>query len=91
MYFNIIQDSTDTEEAASAAPRNSPHIIELAPSEDFFISIEQTIICQVSSFTKVLFLWFVVHYLFNLQYHKYAQGFATFMQEFLFGLPSTEK
>ena len=92
MYFDIIQDSTDPEEAASAAPsRNSPRIIELAPSEHFFISIEQSIVCQVSSFTKALFLWFVVHYLFNLQYHKHAQGFATFLQEFLFGLPSTEK
>ena len=50
MYFDIIQDSTDPEEAASAAPsRNSPRIIELAPSEHFFISIEQSIVLELEN------------------------------------------
>ena len=66
-------------------------MVELTPSEDIFIVVEQCVLYQLSSFSQALFYWFVVHCVFNLQYHKYAHGVGTFLQKFVFRLPSTEK
>ena len=47
--------------------------------------------CAVTAFSKALMLWFVSHYIFNLEYYKQAKDVALFMQEFVFGLPTHDK
>ena len=75
--------------AAEAPKRNSPRIgrfvaIDCSPS--YFIFIEQQVYVQVSSFAMALLIWFVSHYVFNLEYHKYYKDAAMFIQEFIFDL-----
>ena len=43
--------------------------------------VEQTVLCQVSTFVKALIIWFVSHYVFNLEYAKCAKDAAVFIQE----------
>lgn len=53
--------------------RNTPWIGEFMADDGdsiYFIYIEQTILCSVSSFTRTLFLWFSLYYMFNLEYAK---------------------
>ena len=46
---------------------------------------------ETSTFTKALFLWFSVHYVFHLSYSTILNDFCTFFQEFVFGLPAKGK
>ena len=54
---------------------------------DYFIFIEKTVLCKVNTFSKALVLWFVSHYIFNLEYAKVVKDVALFFQEFVFRLP----
>ena len=70
--------------------RNSPRIgrfVALGGKPTYFVFIEQKVFIQVSSFVMALFVWFCVHYIFNLEYHKYYKDVAMFLQEFIFELP----
>lgn len=76
--------------AAAPPPRNTPWIGEFAVEDGesiFFIFVEQKVFCSVNSFTKALFLWFSVFYVFNLEYEKNIRDVCLFFQEFVFGLP----
>ncbi len=54
---------------------------------EYFIFIEQSVVCSIKSFTKALFLWFSFYYVFNLEYEKNSRDLCLFFQEFVFGLP----
>ena len=43
------------------------------------------------SLCKSLALWFSLHYIFNLEYERAINEFALFYQEFVFGLPASNK
>ena len=77
--------------AATEDPkRNSPRIgrfVAIGSKPTYFVFIEQKVFIQVSSFAMALFVWFSVHYVFNLEYHKYYRDAAMFIQEFIFELP----
>ena len=47
--------------------------------------------CNVNSFSKALFTWFSLFYVFNLEYNKNAKDICLFFQEFVFGLPDSGK
>ena len=57
----------------------------------FFIFVEQNVLCSVNSFSKALFVWFSLFYIFNLEYDKNTKDVCVFFQEFVFGLPSVCK
>ena len=57
----------------------------------YYIFIEGVILCSCNSFTKGFYLWFCSHYVFNLSYHKYNHDAAMFIQEFVIGLPKSQK
>ena len=65
--------------------------MEESGDETYFIFVEQITICEVRSFTKALFLWFCVHYVFHLNYCETLNDLCTFIQEFIFGLPCAGK
>lgn len=51
--------------------------------------LEQSILCELKTFTKALFVWFATHYIFNLEYDHHIKETALFYQEYLFGEPDT--
>ena len=57
----------------------------------YYIFVEQMTLCEIPTFTKALFLWFSVHYVFHLSYLPLLNDFCTFFQEFVFGLPAKGK
>ena len=46
-------------------------------------------LCVCHSFSHALMLWFISHYVFNLEYAIQVREVAMFVQEFVFGLPTT--
>ena len=80
--------------AAQLPVRNSPKFAEFAVEDgdsSFYIFVEQMTLCETSTFTKALFLWFCVHYVFHLSYSTSLSDLCTFFQEFVFGLPAKGK
>lgn len=74
--------------------RNSPRFAEFAVeggTRSYFLFVEQITLCETATFTKALFLWFSIHYVFHLSYSSLLGDVCTFIQEFIFGLPSTGK
>ena len=53
--------------------------------------MEQITLCETATFTKTLFLWFCIHYVFHLSYSTPLNDLCIFVQEFVFGLPSSGK
>ena len=43
--------------------------------------LEQSILCELKTFTKALFVWFATHYIFNLEYDHHIKETALFYQE----------
>lgn len=83
--------SSEPELKASEVPnRNNPWIGEFSAEDggcEYFVFVEQTVLCTVNTFTKALFLWFALYYVFNLEYEKNSKDLCLFFQEFIFGLP----
>jgi len=87
---------TEAPETVAHRPplRTAPRIAGFkGPTTDsqYYIIVEQKVLCSVTAFSKALMLWFVSHYIFNLEYCKQAKDVALFMQEFVFGLPTRDK
>lgn len=82
---------------ASKPPlRNSPRIAEFTcvaedESKCYFLFVEQMVLCEVATFSKALFLWFSVLYVFHLSYCVKLNEVCMFIQEFVFGLPCSAK
>lgn len=58
----------------------------------YYLFIEQKVLCTIpTSFTRSLILWFSVHYIFHLDYYPKIHDVALFFQEFVFGLPESQK
>lgn len=79
--------------AVSSDPpkRNAPWIGEFKVEDGdsiYFIFVEQKVLCTTNSFTKALFIWFSLYYIFNLEYDTNANDVCVFFQEFVFGLPN---
>ena len=80
----------DPQEVCTGSPkRTAPHMAAFRGDDDvtYFLFIEEILFNMSASFTKVLMLWFVSHYVFNLEYCKHVRDVALFIQEFVFGLP----
>ena len=52
---------------------------------------EQNHLCQMQSFKMAFVVWFITHYVFNLEYSKQMREVVTFVREFVFGLPNKVK
>ena len=55
----------------------------------FFLFVERKVFCTLNYFTKSLFIWFAMIYVFNLEYDKNVKDVCLSFQEFLFRLPSS--
>ena len=94
-FFLYLQMTTTPEQAAAEPPaRNTPRIAQFEVDDgtpNYFIFVEQSVLCPASSFCKAVFYWFSAHYVFNLEYSKNLKEFGLFFQEFVFGLPGNCK
>ena len=76
-------------------PRSAPRFVCFQGTDGvektYFIYVEQQVLCQMRSFKMAFVVWFIAHYVFNLEYSKHMKEVATFVQEFIFGLPNKVK
>ncbi len=82
--------SENPEIVASSEGKNTPWIGEFSAEDGditFFVFVEQSVFCTVTSFSKAIFVWFSLFYVFNLEYGKAVHDICIFFQEFVFGLP----
>ena len=56
----------------------------------YFIIVEQFVVCEVSSFVQALFLMFSCYYVFNLEYPKHVRNVMLFFQDYIFCHPDSE-
>ena len=73
-----------------AAKRSTPHFAGFPTwggVDTLFLFVEGQILCEVPSFSRALLLWFITHYVLNLEYVKDVRDVCLFMQEFIFALP----
>ncbi len=71
----------------SSTPR-----IACFPGEEhyqYFLFVESEVLCITTCFSQVLVLWFIAHYVFNLEYCPKVMEVCLFVQEFVFKLPAT--
>ena len=67
--------------AAQLPVRNSPRFAEFAVEDgdsSFYIFVEQMTLCETSTFTKALFLWFCVHSYFTFPIQLHSVTFVLF-------------
>ena len=57
----------------------------------YFLIIERNIVADTKTFSKAVVVWFLSHYIYNIEYAREIKEVATFFQEFIFTLPSQEK
>ena len=55
----------------------------------YFLFIEDKTILSVGSISRAIVFWFILHYIFNLEYCPLVKQISLFFQEFVFGLAAT--
>ena len=72
-------------------PRSAPRICLLEDEEDsqYFLFVERRPIFNVSTLSQAIIYWFVMYYVFNLEYCPQCKYVCLFFQECVFGLPAT--
>ena len=91
--INVSLQITITPEDAATVntSRNSPWIGRFLVDDaepQYFVFVEQKILCPCPSLTRAVLIWFASHYAFDLKYSKYCHDAALFFQEFIFGFPA---
>ena len=79
----------DVEQIGLASPlRPNPRFVSFSTDggvTEYIVFINLKPLCKIAVFTRALMLWFVVHYVFHLEYSKEIKEVAYFFQEFVFG------
>lgn len=81
----------DPEEVGTRPPlRNAPRICCFDGEEpQYFLYVEKKPLFSVTTMSRAIVHWFILHYVFNLEYCSQVKYVALFFQEFIFGLPAT--
>ena len=81
----------DLEEIGSRLPqRNAPRICCLDGDEpQYFLFVEMKPLFSITTVSRAIMYWFILHYVFNLEYCNQVKYVALFFQEFVFSLPAT--
>lgn len=79
----------DVEQIGLALPlRPNPRFVSFSTDggvTEYIVFINLKPLCKIAVFTRALMPWFVVHYVFHLEYSKEIKEVAYFFQEFVFG------
>ena len=92
MFGIVIIQNTSPEAMARLPPaRNSPCIIAVLGEESrqYFIVIEQAILCQVPTFFQALYILFCSYYAFHLHYPPQVQCVFFFLQDYILMYPDS--
>ena len=91
----FLQMTDDPDEVCKRNPeRTAPRIARFAGEDEgctYYIMMEGRILCSSNAFAKAVSIWFVTHYIFNLQYCKQVKDVGLCFQESVFGLPEKSK
>ena len=69
---------------------NSPRIAAFVEEmKQYFVIVEQRVLCQVPSFQLALFISFSAHYVFHLQYPKPIKNVMFFLQDYVLAIPDS--
>lgn len=81
----------DPEDVVTKPPvRTAPRIGCFNGEEpQYFLYVENKTLFTVRSLSHALVFWFILHYVFNLEYCPQIKPIALFFQEFVFKLPAT--
>ena len=90
--FFIIQLTTAPEEVAKESPpRNSPRFVAFVGERQtqYYVLVEQTVLCQVPSFQDALFVTFSSYYVFHLGYPTAIENVYFFLQDYVLAYPDS--
>lgn len=91
-HFFTLQCTETPEQVASEPPTsNSSQIAAFVGEEmkQYFVIVEQRVLCQVPSFQLSLFISFSAHYVFHLQYPKPIKNVMFFLQDYVLAIPDS--
>ena len=93
MYLLSLFQICDTpEHVCKEAPmRNSPRIAAFIGEEtkQYFVLVEQDVLCQVPSVHLALFIAFSAYYVFHLEYPKQLKSVMYFIQDYVLAYPDS--
>ncbi len=89
-----LQDVVSIEDAIKTNPvRNAPRVVAMIGecNKQYFVLMEQTVLCEVSSLPLSLYVAFACFYVYNLEYPIKASSIFFFFQDYLLGYPDSVK
>ena len=89
-----LQDVVSVKDAITSAPvRNAPWVAAMVGERNrqYFVLMEQCVVCEVSSLLQALFVAFGCYYIYNLEYPPKASSILFFFQDYLLGYPDLVK
>ena len=91
MLSSKMQMTDDPEDAANKPiVRTAPRIGCCHGDEpQYFLYVENKVLFYVATLSRAIVFWFILHYVFNLEYCHHIKPIALFFQEFVFKLPAT--
>lgn len=82
-HFSPTLQATDKpEDLTRRATHLAPRFVQFGETQ-YFIYVGGVILCDVSSFSKAVCLWFVTHHVFNLEYGKPLRGVPVLSRVYL--------
>ena len=83
-FVLYIQQTDDPAEVVSRLPVRAAPRFACFPGEEpqYFIFVESEVLCVCRSFSHALLLWFISHYIFNLEYSVKVKEVALFVKDF---------
>lgn len=94
IYEEYNSDVVSVEDAITSVPiRNAPRVAAMVGERNrqYFVLMEQSVLCEVSSLSQALFVAFGCYYVYNLEYTTKASNIFFFCQDYLLGYPDSAK
>ena len=73
--------------------RNAPRVAAMVgeSNKQYFVLMEQSVLCEVPSLPQALFVAFGCYYVYNLEYPPKSSSIFFFFQDYLLGYPDSVK
>lgn len=86
-----LQITESPENVSQRSGKNSPRVATFVGDESiqYFILVEQTVLCQSRSLQYALFLTFSSYYVFHLEYPKPIRNVMFFFQDYILSYPDS--
>lgn len=88
--YEECKQTDDPYDIAKRSPiRPEPRFFFPGEQPQYFVIVENEVLCICNSFSHALMIWFMSHYVFNLEYSVKVREVGLFVQEILYGLLAT--